>query len=71
VFIKFVLIQLHNPAVHQARFVADLFQLVCQGDMDGTEISTAGSKDLFKNGGKMLLSSLIALINLHNTYLNP
>ena len=38
--------------MHQARFVADLFQLACQGDMDGAEIATAGSKHVFKSGGK-------------------
>ena len=45
-------IQLRSPAVQQVSHVTDLFQLACEGDLDGTEIAATSSKYLFKNGGK-------------------
>ena len=47
-----LLLQLCSPAVQQVSLVADLFQLVCEGDTDATENATACSKYLFKNKGK-------------------
>ena len=47
-----LLIQMRSPAVQQVSHVADLFQLACEGDLDGTEIAATSSKYLFKNGGK-------------------
>ncbi|XP_065915925.1 protein NLRC3-like [Dysidea avara] len=47
-----LLLQLRSPAVQQVSLVADLFQLVCEGDTDATENATACSKYLFNNNGK-------------------
>ena len=47
-----LLIQLRSPAVQQVSLVADLFQLVCEGDIDATENATACCNYLFKNKGK-------------------
>ena len=47
-----LLLQLRSPAVQQVSLVADLFQLVCEGDTHATENATACSKYLFNNNGK-------------------
>ena len=47
-----LLIQLRSPAVQQASFVTDLFQLFCIGDTDAAEIITTSSKYFFRNGGQ-------------------
>ena len=47
-----LLIQLRSPAVQQVSLVADLFQLICEGDTNAAENATACSKYLFNNKGK-------------------
>ena len=50
-----LLVQLRSPAVQQVSLVADLFQLVCEGDKKAPEIATASSDYFFGNKGKGLL----------------
>ena len=50
---KFVLlVQLRNPAVQQVSYIKDILELFCKGYERATEIVTACSDYLFKNGGK-------------------
>ena len=54
--IKLVLfIQLRSPAVQQVSLVADLFQLVCEGDKKAPGIATASSDHFFENKGEGLV----------------
>ena len=47
-----LLLQLRSPAVQQVSLVDDLLKLFCKRDRKATEIATACSDYLFKNGGK-------------------
>ena len=47
-----LLLQLRSPAVQQVSLVDDLLKLFCKRDRKATEIATASSDYLFKNGGK-------------------
>ena len=54
--IKLVLfIQLRSPAVQQVSLVADLFQLICEGDKKAPGIAAASSDHFFENKGKGLV----------------
>jgi len=47
-----LLVQLHNPAVQQMSYVADLLHSFCEGDKDAPKISAMCNKYLFRNGGR-------------------
>ena len=49
------LFQLRSPCVQHVSFVADLFQLVCEGDSKASDITVASSDYFFENGGEGLV----------------
>ena len=49
-----MLVFLRDPVVQQIKFLEELLQLFCKGDKNATEIASACSSYLFKDGGKNL-----------------